>query len=123
MAHIDLPPGLPGITGPLTQYPDTGEALCILAERVLRGPSSLTVAERETIAAFVSSRNECTFCMNSHGAAARSLLGDGCSIVDQVVADYETADIDEKLKALLTSAGKVQQGGSRVATADVARAR
>jgi len=123
MAHIELPAGLPGISGPLRQYPETGEALCLLAERLLRGPSSLTSAEREMIATFVSSRNECEFCMNSHGAAARSLLGDDCAIVDAVVADYESANVDDKLKALLTIAGKVQQGGRRVTTDDIAHAR
>ena len=123
MAHITLPEGAPGIVGPLMQYPDTAQHLSGLAETLLRGPSSLTAAEREVIATYVSSRNECVFCMSSHGAAARSLLGPDADVVDQVRADFERAPIGEKLKALLVIAGKVQQGGRRVTEADVSRAR
>ncbi len=123
MAYITLPEGIPGIGGPLKQYPETAQHLLGLAQTLLRGPSSLTEAEREIIATYVSSQNECAFCMNSHGAAARSLLGDEAGIVDQVKTDFERASISEKMKALLVIAGKVQQGGRRVEGADVARAR
>lgn len=123
MAHISLPDGLPGITGPLRQYPETGTHLLRLAQALLRGPSSLTEAERELIATYVSSQNECVFCTSSHGAAARSLLGPDAGLVGQVQTDFETAPVSEKLRALLVIAGKVQQGGRRVSDADVARAR
>ncbi len=123
MAHITLPEGIPGIVGPLRQYPETGRHLSGLAEALLRGPSSLTTAEREVIATYVSSQNGCIFCMSSHGAAARSLLGPDAALVDQVCAGPEHAPISEKMKALLVIAGKVQQGGRRVEEADVARAR
>ena len=36
MAHIKLPDGLPGITGPLTSYPETAKHLRGLAEELLR---------------------------------------------------------------------------------------
>lgn len=70
MAHIDLPEGIPGITGPMTKYPETAIHLRGLAETLLRGPSSLTSAERELIATYVSSQNNCFFCTNSHAAIA-----------------------------------------------------
>lgn len=123
MAHISLPDGIPGIVGPLTQYPDTGKHLSGLAETLLRGPSSLTPAEREVIATYVSSQNNCTFCMSSHGDAARHLLGDNAEIVDQVKGDYTQAPISDKMKALLAIAGQVQQGGRRVTDAHIAQAR
>ena len=37
MAHIQLPEGLPGITGPLAFSPDTAKPLLELAEVLLRG--------------------------------------------------------------------------------------
>ena len=123
MAHISLPDGVPGIVGPLMQYPETGQPLSALAQALLRGPSSLTPAEREVIATYVSSQNGCVFCMSSHGAAARALLGPDAGIVDEVKTGFEQATISEKLKALLVIAGKVQQGGRRVSEVDVARAR
>jgi hypothetical protein len=54
MAHIALPEGIPGIVGPMMQYPETAAPLNALAEVLLRGPSSLSKAERELIAAYVS---------------------------------------------------------------------
>ena len=41
-----------------------------LAEVLLRGDSSLSRGERELIAAYVSSGNECEYCAASHGASA-----------------------------------------------------
>lgn len=123
MAHIALPPGAPGIVGPMLAYPETEKHLNGLAEALLRGPSSLTPAERELIATHVSARNHCQFCMQTHAATARHLLGPSASVVDDVLADHETAPVHAKLKALLTIARKVQQGGRRVIDADIASAR
>ena len=74
MAHIQLPEGLPGIVGPLAYSPETAKPLLLLAETLLRGPNTLTSAEREMIAAHVSYRNHCDFCQLSHSAAAAAHL-------------------------------------------------
>lgn len=123
MAHIQLPEGLPGITGPLMQYPESGKHLTGLAQSVLRGPSSLTEAEREIIATSVSAGNECRFCTNSHAAAARHLLGADCGQMDEVLKDVNAAHISDKLRALLKIAAKVRQDGRLVTTGDIADAR
>jgi AhpD family alkylhydroperoxidase len=122
MAHIALPDGVPGIVGPMMAYPETEKHLNGLAEALLRGRSSLTPAEREVIATYVSSQNECFFCMNAHAATARYLLGPDHEVVDHVMISVENAPISAKLKALLIIAGKVQKGGRRVSGEDVARA-
>jgi uncharacterized peroxidase-related enzyme len=123
MAHIDLPEGMPGITGPLAAYPETGRHLSGLAEALLRGESSLTPAERELIATYVSSGNECTFCTQSHAAAARALYGEQAPTVDLVLRDLRSAPVSEKIKALLTIADKVRRDGRAVRPEDVERAR
>jgi uncharacterized peroxidase-related enzyme len=124
MAHITLPQGAPGIVGPLLAYPETEKHLNGLAEALLRGPSSLTPAEREMIATFVSARNDCFFCTETHAAAARHLVGpDTSGVVDLVRTDDPRAPVTPKLKALLEIARKVQKGGRRVTEDDVARAR
>lgn len=123
MAHIQLPDGLPGIVGPLTFSPDTAEPLTQLAEVLLRGPNTLTSAEREMIAAHVSYRNQCDFCQLSHSAAAAAHLGGNYDLIERVKLNPETAEISDKLKALLTIAGKVQKGGKQVTSEDVSRAR
>jgi len=123
MAHISLPDGLPGIIGPLTQYPETGRPLGEFTQVLLRSTNGLTPAEREMIAAHVSTVNDCTFCSNSHSAAARALLEDRAEVMDQVRADPESAPISEKMKALLALAGKVAISGRAVLSDDVERAR
>jgi len=123
MAHIKLPDGVPGILGPMMAYPDSEKYLSGLAQAVLRGPSSLTEGEREAIATFVSSGNECYFCTNSHAAAARQLLGDKCGMIDDIVAHVPPGGISDKLRALLTIAGKVRRDGRLVCAEDVADAR
>jgi uncharacterized peroxidase-related enzyme len=123
MPHIDLPPGVPGIRSALQFRPETAKPLLELAETLLRAPNSLSSAERETIAAFVSARNDCHFCHSSHRAAAAHHSNGDYSVVDAVKADHLSAPVSPKLKALLTIAGKVQQGGKQVTTDDVAEAR
>ena len=123
MAHIPLPEGLPGIVGPFAISPETARPMRELAEVLLRGPNSLTPAERELIAAYVSARNDCRFCALSHGAAAAAHLGTEFAWIQEVQADVDSADVSPKLKTLVAIAGKVQQGGKHVTAEDVARAR
>ena len=113
MAHIKVPDGVPGIRSLVMFRPDTGKHLYDLAHVLLREPSPLTPAERELIAAYVSSQNSCKFCMSSHAAAARELYGDERHIVDCVIEDVGNAPVSEKMKALLAIAGKVQRKWKR----------
>jgi uncharacterized peroxidase-related enzyme len=122
MPHINLPEGYPGISAGFTYRPETAKPMRQLAHILLHEPNSLTPGERELIASFVSSRNNCQFCQLSHSAAATSHLGDA-AIVNEVKSDYKTAPISDKLKALLVIAGKVQQDGKLVTAADVDAAR
>ena len=123
MPHITLPDGLPGIRGPMAFRPETARPLSDLAEVLLHGPSTLSRGERELIATYVSSRNECHYCQTSHGAIAACHLGGDEGLVDAVTRDFEKAAVSPKLKALLAVAGKVQEGGKHVLPGDVERAR
>jgi uncharacterized peroxidase-related enzyme len=123
MPHIALPDGLPGITSAFAFRPETAAPMRELAEVLLRGPGTLSSGEREMIAAFVSTRNDCYFCQTSHRAAAAHHLNGNYDLVDAVRFDYQNAPVSAKLKSLLTIAGKVQQGGKKVTTEDVADAR
>ena len=129
MPHIILPDGLPGITGPLAFRPETAKPMRALAEFLLRGPNTLSSADREVIATYTSSQNDCHFCQTSHGAAAahhlggQSELASNFALISEIKRDFESAPLSPKLKALLNIAGHVQQGGKRVTTGDIARAR
>jgi len=121
--HIALPEGLPGITSGFAFSPETARPMRELAEVLLRGPNTLTSAEREMIAAFVSHRNDCHFCHASHRAAAAHHMDGSYAVVDAVTRDYESAPVSAKLKALLAIAAKVQVSGQAVTSADIERAR
>jgi uncharacterized peroxidase-related enzyme len=126
MAHIAIEDGIPGILGPMKFRPETTRPLRELAEVLLRGPSTLSSPERETIAAFVSSQNDCRFCQLSHGAAAGEHLGGDdahYALIDSVKSNFVSAGISPKLKSLLAIAGKVQQGGKHVTSDDIATGR
>jgi uncharacterized peroxidase-related enzyme len=101
--------------------------LSALAEQLLVAPNSLTRQERELIAAYVSRRNDCTFCSTSHGAFAAILSEDGWEagwdVVDAVWQDKDAAPVSGKLRALLTIAGLVQEDGKLVSEVAVADAR
>jgi uncharacterized peroxidase-related enzyme len=121
--HISLPDGLPGITSGFAFRPETAKPMRELAEVLLRGSNTLTSAEREMIATFVSDRNDCHFCQASHRAAAAHHMGGRYDVVDAVTRDFNAAPVSSKLKALLAIAGKVQDSGKQVTSADVERAR
>jgi uncharacterized peroxidase-related enzyme len=123
VAHIKLSEGLPGILGPLTFSPETAKPLTELAEVLLRGPNTLTSAEREMIATYVSSQNDCQFCQFSHGAAAAEHLGGNYELIDRLKLNYEATEVSDKMKGLLAIAGAVQKGGKQVTSEHIARAR
>jgi uncharacterized peroxidase-related enzyme len=123
MAHIKLAEGLPGIRGLFAFRPETAKPLCELGDVLLHQPNSLTAADRELIATYVSSQNDCFYCQTSHGAIAAYHLGGDESTVAEVKKDPLTAPISDKLKALLAIAGKVQKGGKQVHSEDIEKAR
>lgn len=122
MPHIALPQNVPGISSGFAFRPETAAPMRELAHILLHGPNTLSPAERELIATYVSSQNECYFCQTSHGAAAAAHLGDAAP-VEQVKQDFSCAAISDKLKALLVIAGQVQQGGKQVTAESAQRAR
>jgi AhpD family alkylhydroperoxidase len=75
MPHIHLTEGIPGIVGPMLFRPETAKPLNELASVLLRQPSTLSRAERELIATYVSAENDCYFCQTVHGAVAAHHLG------------------------------------------------
>ena len=123
MAHIKLPPNLPGIIGPLTLRPETTKPLSEFTEILMRGENSLTIGERELIGTYVSSLNDCFFCENAHGALAQHFLQCDLDLIDGIKKDFLSMPISDKLKALLAIAGSVQKGGKNVTTPQIEKAK
>ena len=68
----------------------------------MRGPSAWSVADRELMAAFVSQVSESAFCVGAHTATAARAYHDGAK-VQAVLADLESAPVEEGLRATLAS--------------------
>ena len=123
MPHIELPEGLHGIRAAMAYRPETAKPLNEIVQVLLHDPNSLLPGERELIATYVSHLNDCYYCQTIHGAIAAASLNGDEELVRRVKADFQHADISEKLKALLIIAAKVQKGGKHVTADDVAHAR
>src|SRR5690606_23339757 len=121
MPYIKREEHLPGITGLLEYRKDTAQPIRELTQLLLRGPSTLTEAERELIATVVSHGNECIFCTTAHAETVNELLSES-NTVQQVLDDLESADISEKMKALLVIAKNTQQSGKSVVASHIERA-
>ncbi|NDV17153.1 peroxidase-related enzyme [Muricauda sp. TY007] len=123
MAHIKIDENLPGIRGLMHFRPETAQPMNDLAEVLLRSENSLSRGERELIATYVSSLNDCFFCQHAHGGIAQHYLQCDVAFIDQVKDDYRNSGISDKLKALLVIAGSVQKGGKHVTQEQVDQAR
>jgi uncharacterized peroxidase-related enzyme len=124
MAHIQLPESLPDIRGPMVFSPET--TLCDLVQPLLPGPHTLTPAEREVIATYVSAQNDCIYCQSCHGSTAAQHLGGSDAdyeLIAQIKQNYPATPISAKMKVLLAIAGKVQHGGKYATAKDVEQAR
>ena len=122
MPHIPIEDHLPGITGLLEYRKDTGVHIRELTQLLLRGPSTLSEAERELIATIVSHRNQCKFCVNAHTAVADILLGEK-ETTSKIKEDIITAPLSDKMKALLTIASQVQESGKSVTAESIQKAK
>ena len=77
----------------------------------MRGPSAWSVADRELMAAYVSQVNGTAFCLGAHSATARQAYQDGPKVA-AVLADLESAPVEEPLRATLRMLGKLTREGT-----------
>ena len=84
MPHIKLDEKLPGIRGLFAFRPETALPISELAEVLLHTPGTLSMADRELIATYVSSQNDCFYCQSAHGAIAAIHLDGNEDLVRKV---------------------------------------
>ena len=123
MAHIDLNNEFPGIRGLMAFRPETAKPLNDLAEVLLRADNSLSRGERELIATYVSSLNDCFFCQNAHGGLAQHYLGCDMQYIDAVKVDPAQTNLSPKMQSLLAIAASVQKSGKAVRAEQIEAAR
>lgn len=76
----------------------------------MRGPSAWSVGDRELMAAYVSKVNDSAFCIGAHTATASQAYQDGARVA-AVLADLESAPVEEPLRATLRMLGKLTADG------------
>lgn len=94
-----------------------GKALIDYHLAVLRQPSALTPGQRELIAAYVSGLNACQYCHGVHSVTAEA-FGLGESVIADLMADPETADIDDRMRPILHYARKLTREPARLTKGD-----
>jgi uncharacterized peroxidase-related enzyme len=77
----------------------------------MRGPSAWSVGDRELMAAVVSQANESAFCIGAHTATAEQAYADPAR-VRAVLADLDTAPIEDGLRAMLRLLDKLTREGA-----------
>ena len=82
---------------------------------LVEGP--LTDKERELIAAYVSGLNACSFCYRGHKAIAE-MFGVEEGLIDKLVEDLESVEIDDKIKAALRYSKKITENASKLVAGD-----
>lgn len=93
--------------------------LNLFCNDVLRKKKGLPSQTRETIAAYVSGVNACSFCYGVHSTVAKS-FGQDDKLLGQMVESLETANVDAPMKSLLCLARKLTLSPTKVVKADIA---
>ena len=88
-----------------------GSRAKVFTHEAMRGPSAWPVADRELMAAYVSTVNESALCIGAHTATARQACQDGAKVA-AVLADLDSAPVGEPLRATLRMLGKLTRDGT-----------
>jgi AhpD family alkylhydroperoxidase len=76
----------------------------------MRGPSTWSIADRELMAAYISTINDSPFCVRAHTATATQAYQNK-RLVESVLTDLESAPIAEPLRATLRMLGRLATDG------------
>lgn len=119
MAIFPSLPDQPELSEVFRAFPGGLEPLLEYHDAILRGESPLSVAERELIAAYVSGVNQCNFCHGAHRTYAE-VHGIDPDIFEQLIADPQSAGVDDKLLPIFAYVRKLTLTPSQIGEADAA---
>lgn len=117
MTYLPSLPEGASLVAVLHRYAETYRQLVGFNQVAMRGPSPLTAAERETIAAYVSGLNDCQFCYGVHSATATA-LGIPAGAVSAALDDIDTTEVPERLTPLLRYVRKLTLAAASITAAD-----
>ncbi len=113
MTHLPSLPEDAKLLDVFRAFPGTSRPLLDYHEALMRGPSSLTVGERELIASYVSGLNACDYCHGVHRVTA-ARFGVREETLAGLIDDVETAAVSEPMRTLLRYVGRLTTTPARV---------
>jgi len=106
-----------GVRHILNLRPAAGNLLVQYHQEIMRGPSPLTEAERELIAAYVSNLNRCDYCCKTHSVTAVH-FGVAEGLVQSLAEDESLAAAPPRMRAVLRFARQLTIGTGPIEAAD-----
>ncbi len=111
---------LPENAGPssvFTAYPAIYRAWSEMSQALMNGASPLSEGEREMILAYAAGVAGCTFVTVAHSAVATS-WGIEEGLIDKLLADFDAAPLDPRLRPLLAFVRKLMLTPGEIAQGD-----
>jgi uncharacterized peroxidase-related enzyme len=110
---------VPGILQCFATHPPLLEHMMGLAQSMLFSDGALGRQNKELIATFVSARNSCEYCADSHGNFLRVNGGSEDLLMAALTCDLQSKSLDAAQTALLTFVQKVTDNSKSIAPNDV----
>jgi uncharacterized peroxidase-related enzyme len=98
-------------------FPEIARPLLEYHEVLLRGDSPFSVAERELIAAYVSSLNNCDYCHAVHSQTAVA-LGIPAKTIAEMLSNPQSEHVDFPMQPVLAFVRKLTLSPGRITSAD-----
>jgi uncharacterized peroxidase-related enzyme len=112
-------PQVPGILQCFATHPPLLEHMMGLAKSLLFVDGALGRKTKELVGTFISARNQCDYCADSHGAFLR-MNGASADLLDAAMScDLESLSLDAAHKALLSFVSKVTDAAETIEPTDV----
>jgi uncharacterized peroxidase-related enzyme len=99
-------------------FPSAARPLLEYLEVVLRGESPFSAAERELLAAYVSSLNKCNYCEATHSQTAIALGIKGETVAD-IFSGSGRKHVDVRMRPVLAFVHKLTLSPNKITAADV----
>jgi len=112
-------PAVPGILKCFATHPPLLRHMMALSESLLFSDGHLPRRDKEMLATFISFRNQCPYCADSHACFLR-MQGGSLGLIDALrYADLASPAVTPAERTLLTFANKVNQDSQSIHRADI----
>ena len=118
MSHFSFLKQTDGMAEIIGYNPKRLQHFVAMIEELFRGPSELSVADREFIVTYVAGLNACQFCYGAHKAVAEAFGSDG-DLLEAVIQTDDFDLVDAKMRPILALAKKLTMEPAKTYDADI----